>query len=72
MIHVIFSCEKKTGILIFQVKINLFDVIKAIPMIKNYSYYFYIYIKKTLSLGTWPRLKPKGIYLKPGALVLLF
>jgi hypothetical protein len=45
-LHVIFSCEKKTGILIFQVKINLFDVIKAIPMIKNYSYYFYK-LKKT-------------------------
>jgi len=32
---------KKNEIMIFQVQINLFDVIKAIPMIKNYSYYFH-------------------------------
>jgi len=41
--------------MIFQVQINLFDVIKAIPMIKNYSYYFHK--KKKLNLTA--KLNPK-------------
>jgi hypothetical protein len=50
-----FFMWKKNEIMIFQVQINLFDVIKAIPMIKNYSYYFH----KKKKLNVTAKLNPK-------------